>query len=105
MRISTKAEIQRNFNFILAVNQSKNLVSDLVSQSLHHGEFQRLNADKTECKTLEFGNILDQKIVGRKKNENDIMVADLGGLATKDIVIFGRILFGNKHNKEYNEKF
>ena len=78
------------------IERANCLVSDLAAQSLEHGEFQRLKTAELKNRPVELGDILDQKALGRKKEE-DITIADLTGLATQDIAIAGTILLGDKH--------
>ena len=85
------------------IERANCLVSDLASQSLEHGEFQRLKMAGLKIRPVELGDILDRKALGRKKEE-DITIADLTGLATQDIAIAGTILLGDKHKGNNNAK-
>ena len=71
------------------------LVSDSISQSKVRGEFFR--ARKVDCldesKLVELGSLIENPEVARK-NENQITIADLTGVAVQDIMI-AAVIFDN----------
>lgn len=68
-------------------------VCDLASQSLDHGEFASSHAagDIDASQVVEIGNLLIDPTIGRK-NDTDITIADLTGLAAQDIAIANVVL-------------
>jgi ornithine cyclodeaminase/alanine dehydrogenase-like protein (mu-crystallin family) len=66
-------------------------VCDMARQSLNHGEFQTASRANTALQVNELGHILSGAHVGRIL-QDDIIVADLTGIAAQDIAITQAII-------------
>ncbi len=70
------------------IKQADVVVSDSIAQSMHRGEvYQARSAGALKAESLiELGNLIQNPMLGRK-NDQQISVADLTGVAVQDIMI------------------